>query len=375
MAWEILIALFHSVHFNAASFKPGSQELPLPGLPLYQMSIHITSQRYCALLLAFMALSATTNAWPEWYKSERAIMGTLVTVDIQHDDAAVANKCSEQVFDEMNRIDRSMSPFREDSELSRINRDAADHVIKVSDEIYHLIDRSLDISRASDGAFDITFASVGYLYDYRNRIHPTEQNIENNLNAINYRNIQLDPENKTVKFRQRNVRLDLGGIAKGYAVDNAIALLEQCGINNGLVSAGGDSRVIGSRDGKPWMIGVRHPRQKGKVIVRIPLSNSAISTSGDYERFFIESGKRYHHIINPDTGTSADKSWSATVIGDDATTTDAFSTTLFVLGADKAIKFIESQQGYDAIIIDHKGIMHYSSGLVPPEASQNVQHQ
>jgi FAD:protein FMN transferase len=302
-------------------------------------------------------------------------MGTLVIVDIWHDESAIADKCSNQVFDEMNRIDHSMSPYREDSELSSINQHAADHEVKVSDEIYHLLEKSLAVSRASDGAFDITFASVGYLYDYRNKLHPTEKNIENSLNAINYRHIQLNPQNKTVKFTQRNVRLDLGGIAKGYAVDNAIALLKQCGIKNGLVSAGGDSRVIGSHDGKPWIIGVRHPRQKDKVVVRIPLSDSAISTSGDYERFFIENGKRYHHIINPDTGTSADQTWSATVIGDDATTTDALSTTLFVLGAEKAIKFIESQQGYDAIIIDDKGIMHYSSGLAPPETPQNTQHQ
>lgn len=323
-----------------------------------------------ALYLALITLCVTTNAGAEWFKSERVIMGTSVTVDIWHDKPAIAKKCSGQVFDEMDRINESMNPYREGSELYTINQQAAKHEVQVSDEIYQLIDKSLDISKASKGAFDITFASVGYLYDYRNKIHPTQQNIENNLDSINYRHIQLDPKKKTVKFKQHNVRLDFGGIAKGYAVDNAIALLEQCGIKNGLVSAGGDSRVLGDRNGKPWVMGVRHPRQNNKVAVRLPLSNAAISTSGDYERFFIEDGKRYHHIINPKTGQSVEKTWSATVIGDNAMTTDALSTTLFVLGAEKAIKFIDSQNNVDAIIIDDKGKMHYSSGLMPPETSQ-----
>ncbi len=330
--------------------------------------------RCSAFLFAFVTLSATTNVWPEWFKSERAIMGTTVVVDIWHEQQSVADKCSQQVFDEMNRINQSMSPLRKGSELSHINQHAADHEVKVSDEIYQLIDKSLTLSRASNGAFDITFASVGYMYNYRNKIHPTEKTIENKLNAINYKHIELNPEDRTVKFKQKNVRLDFGGIAKGYAVDNAIALLKTCGIKNGMVSAGGDSKVTGDRNGKPWVVGVRHPRQKNKVVVRIPLSNSAISTSGDYERFFIEDGKRYHHIINPETGTPVANTWSATVIGNDAMTTDALSTTLFVLGAEKAIKFIETYQNVDAIIIDSKGEMHYSSGLMPPEEPQNAQY-
>ncbi|MDH5611415.1 MAG: FAD:protein FMN transferase [Gammaproteobacteria bacterium] len=321
----------------------------------------------------FVTLGASTNAWSEWYKSERIMMGTLITVDIWHDDPKVAALCGQQVFDEMQRIDRSMNPLNDDSDLSNINNNAADHEVKISNEIFYLIEKSLEMSEASEGAFDITFASVGYLYDYHNKTRPTKKNIEDKLSGINYRHIQLDPQNKTIKFKQKNVRLDFGGIAKGYAVDNAIKLLQTCGIKNGLVGAGGDSRVMGDRNGKPWVIGVRHPRDKDKVVVRLPLDNSAISTSGDYERFFIEGSQRYHHIINPKTGTSITNTWSATVIGDDAITTDALSTTLFILGAQKAIEFIESYQGVDAIIIDDKGKMHYSSGLTPPAEPQSAQ--
>ena len=322
------------------------------------------------MLFTVATLSITSSVQAEWYKSKEDIMGTLITVDLWHTNTDIARQCSKQVFDEMRRIDLLMSHLRDDSELSNINQHAAEEEVKISDETYRLIKKSLEISEASNGAFDITFASVGYLYDYRKNIHPSAKNIEAHINAINYKNIQLDPINKTVKFKQHNVRLDFGGIAKGYAVDNSIALLKQCGIKNALVSAGGDSRVIGNRDGYPWMIGVQHPRQKNEVVVRIPVSDSAISTSGDYERFFIEGDKRYHHIINPKTGTSAKKTWSATVIGDDAMTTDALSTTLFVLGSEKAMDFIESYKNIDAIIIDSKGKMHYSSGLTPPEKTK-----
>jgi thiamine biosynthesis lipoprotein len=165
------------------------------------------------------------------------------------------------------------------------------------------------------------------------------------------------------------VRIDLGGIAKGYAVDRAIDITRDCGIERAMISAGGDSRIIGDRGGRPWMIGIRHPRDSSGIALRLPLSDSAISTSGDYERFFIADGKRVHHIIDPDTGRSAGASWSATVIGPDALTTDALSTTIFILGAADGLALIESLDGFDAIVIDSGGKVHYSSGFQVPEAA------
>jgi len=163
------------------------------------------------------------------------------------------------------------------------------------------------------------------------------------------------------------VRIDLGGIAKGHAVDQGIEILRQCGIQSALLSAGGDSRILGDKRGQAWMTGIRHPRQKDKFIVAIPLSNTAISTSGDYERFFIEDGVRYHHILNPASGEPAQKSRSVTVLGPDATTTDALSTALFVMGPAQALSLVETLSGIDAIIIDAGGKIHYSRGLQPPE--------
>ena len=329
------------------------------------MKMGLTYMRTHGVLI-FTLLFITNNACAEWFKAERAIMGTQVVVEVWHEEAQLAKQCSQQVFDEMRRIDTLMSPYKEDSELSKINRLAARQPVNISAELYELIEQSLVFSKLSDGAFDITFASVGGLYDYRNRRKPGADEIQQKLPAINYRYIQLNDKTRSIAFAMQGVRIDLGGIAKGYAVDNGIAILRRCGIKNGLVSAGGDSRILGDRNGWPWVLGVKHPRQKDKVVVKLPLSNVAISTSGDYERFFIEDGKRYHHIIRPQTGQSVDETWSATVIGDKAMMTDALSTTLFVLDVKQALKLVAKLKGVDAIIIDAHGKMHYSQGLMPP---------
>ena len=156
--------------------------------------------------------------------------------------------------------------------------------------------------------------------------------------------------------------IDLGGIAKGYAVDRSIELLARAGIRNALVSAGGDTRVMGKRREWPWQVGIRDPRKDG-IVSMIPLEDAAISTSGDYERFFEQDGVRYHHILNPGTGDSAREVHSASVIGMQATDTDALSTSVFVLGVNKGLALINRIPDTEAIIIDNRGLLHYSDGL------------
>lgn len=309
----------------------------------------------------------------EWYQEQQTIMGTRINVELWHDDPAIAQQCKEKVFVEMHRIDALMSPFKSSSQLSQLNSEAADHPVRVSDELFSLIERAQKISELSNGAFDITFASIGRMYDYRQQIRPSEEAIQKQLSAINYRHIVLNPEKRTIAFARPGVSIDLGGIAKGYAVDNSIQILSSCGVTNALVSAGGDSRILGDKGNRPWMMGIQHPRKKPGLALVLPLSNSAISTSGDYERYFIENGQRYHHIISPSSGKSVSGTISATVIGPDATTTDALSTTLFVLGATRGLKLVETLPGFDAIIIDSGGQIHYSSGLQPPVDTEAAQ--
>jgi len=318
----------------------------------------------CSLLTVFLCLGIQSNAHADWYQQQRDIMGTRVSVELWHAEASVATDCSQRVFDEMDRIDALMSSYLDSSELSYINDNAGIAAVEISDELALLVEKSLYFSEISQGAFDITYASIGYAYDYRKRQQPSDQSVAKKLPAIDYHHIEL--ANSKIRFNNNAVRINLGGIAKGYAVDRAVDIIGQCGIGKAMVSAGGDSRIVGDRVGRPWVIGIQHPRDPEGIVLRLPLTDSAISTSGDYERFFIDNGERVHHIINPSTGRSAAASWSATVIGSDAMTTDALSTTIFILGAVKGLALIESLDGIDAIIIDSNGKLHYSSGFQEP---------
>jgi len=319
----------------------------------------------CRLILATLLCGAQSSALAAWQQQQRDIMGTRVSVEVWHSDDEVGAKCTARVFTEMDRINALMSTYRDDSELSYINRNASIEAVAISDELLYLLRRSIYFSEISTGAFDITYASIGYAYDYRKQQKPSDQLVTEKLPAIDYRHIEL--QDHKVRFNNSAVRIDLGGIAKGYAVDRAIDILQHCGIKRAMVSAGGDSRIIGDREGQPWVIGIQHPRDPKGIALRLPLSDSAISTSGDYERFYIENGERIHHIINPLTGRSAKGIWSATVTGSDAMTTDALSTTIFILGAVEGLALIENLDGIDAIIIDNNGKVHYSSGFQEPE--------
>lgn len=310
-------------------------------------------------LLLFMALPAGA----EWHSRAEAIMGTEVRVELWHEDAASARAAIGAVMDEMHRIDALMSPYKPDSELSQINREAAQKPLKISQEMFDLISRSLEFSKLSGGAFDITFSSVGYLYDYREHIKPSDAEIAKALPGVNYRHLQLDRKRRTIHFARSGVRIDLGGIAKGHAVDNAIALLKKRGITNAIVTAGGDSRLLGDRRGRPWHVGIRDPRRRDDVAMVLPLVNVAISTSGDYERYFEADGVRHHHIINPKTGKSASGVRSVTVIGPDGVTTEGLTKSVFIRGPQEGMRLIESLPNVDAIVIDATGNIFYSSRL------------
>jgi thiamine biosynthesis lipoprotein len=315
------------------------------------------------LLLGISLPMSAPPAHAQWLTGEEAIMGTAIRVELWADDEATGEAAIAAVMTEMHRIDRAMSPYKPESELSRINREAAERPVPISQEMFDILSRSIEFSKISGGTFDITFSSVGYLYDYRRHIKPTDKEIEQALPGIDYRHIQLDARKRTVRFARPGVRIDLGGIGKGHAVDNGIALLKKRGITQAIVTAGGDSRVLGDRGGRPWMVGIRDPRRKDNMVAVIPLINSAISTSGDYERYFEVDGERYHHILNPKTGRSATGVHSVSVIGPDATTTDGLTKPVFILGPEKGLRLIESIPGIDAVIIDADGKMFYSSGL------------
>ena len=319
-----------------------------------------------AIVVAISIISRPSHA--EWLGGTRALMGTEVSVQVWHDDKQDGLADIEEAFAEVARIEGLMSTYIETSEISRINRDAAQGPVAAGDELINLILRSLDISLLTRGAFDITFDSVGQHYDFRERYRPDAATIQEELSRIDYRLVEVDRLAGTVRFLAPGVRINLGGIGKGYAVERAVSLLRSRGIRHGIVTAGGDSRLLGDRLGQPFMVGIRDPRNDDKVALTIPLEDEAISTSGDYERYFEEDGQRYHHIIEPATGLPAGGVRSATIVGPDAVLTDALSTAVFILGVDQGLTLIATLPDYEGIVIDSEGRLFYSDGLQPPDS-------
>jgi len=329
----------------------------------------MTARRFAGLAGVLLAFALSTPAQAVWVEDTEAIMGTRVYVQLWADDAASGNAAVAAVMAEMRRIDALMSHYRPDSQLSLINQKAATEPVKVDPELFDLIKLSTHFSEITLGAFDITYASVGYLYNYPLHVHPTEEQIEAALPAVNWRNLIFDPAHHTIRFGHPGMRIDLGGIGKGYAVDRGIAILKARGIEHALVTAGGDSRLLGDHLGRPWLVSIAHPddpHNPDKVVTRIPLSDAAVSTSGDYERYFDEDGIRYHHIIDPHTGHSATRVRSATIIGPTATQTDGLSKTAFVLGPEKTLEIINRMPDFDAVFVAPDGRLLYSKGLRPP---------
>lgn len=292
--------------------------------------------------------------------------------DQQKADASAGERLCQSALNEFHRVEAVMSSYREDTEVSRINREAAQTPVPISAELQQVIEQAAIISRWSEGAFDITFASAGRLYDYREGRRPDDRQLEEAVQHIDYRQVLVNPEEGTVRFGSPGVRIDLGGIAKGYSVEAATAMLQQHGVRHARVSAGGDMRLLGDRRGKPWIVGIRDPRaeESAAPAVVLPLSDVALSTSGDYERFFIEDGERVHHILSPRTGKPAGEVQSVSVLGADATLTDGLSTAVFVMGVERGLAMIHRLPGVDAIIIDAQHRLHYSQGLMPPSADQ-----
>ena len=334
-----------------------------------QLFYLIRAAGLCLAFFTFLGIQvyADEKMSGDWYSDSAGIMGTNIYVEVWADSPQQANIAIQSVFTEMQRINQLMSPYIETSELSRINQMASTQPLKISTEMFDLLSLSKHYSELSKGAFDITFASVGYLFDYRQRRKPDNQQIDQLLSAVNYQLIELNEARSTVFFRHQDVKIDLGGIAKGHAVDNAIEILRRQGIQHALVTAGGDTKLLGDRRGRDWLVGIRDPRNSERQAVLLPLIDTAMSTSGDYERYFEEDGERYHHILSPKTGRSVKGVQSVSIVSDSSTANDALSTAVFVLGVEQGLSLINSIPEVDAIIMDADRKMHYSASLYQSE--------
>ncbi|HHT9145641.1 MAG TPA: FAD:protein FMN transferase [Candidatus Wunengus sp. YC61] len=291
-------------------------------------------------------------------KQTRMIMGTVAEVSIYSNDEKTAGNAIEEALNEMERMDRIMSNYKNDSELSKVNKKAAKSPVPCNAELLEVIEQSQYYSELSGGAFDITVSPIVALWGFfREKGHvPPDKEIEKLLPAVSYKNIVVKKNAETKKsgtvfFKDIKTQIDLGAIGKGYAVDKALEIIKKCGIDNGCINLGGNIYVLGTPPGKnAWKIGVQHPRNRDEILGYLELKNEATATSGDYERFFEFNGKRYSHIINPRTGRPVSGTIATTIVAPTGTEVDALSTSVFVLGHEKGMELIKKIPNADAMI-------------------------
>jgi len=299
-------------------------------------------------------------------KRSRLQMGTIFEITVSADPDKDAVPSIDSAFEEIARIESLMSEYNPDSAVSRINTQAGLSPVRVNDEMYMIFEKAIEASRITSGSFDITFAALRGVWDFKAtppRL-PSKSAIAAKIGLINYRDVILNPDKKTVFLRRKGMRAGLGGIAKGYAADQASKLLVSSGFANHIIFGGGDLKINGSKNGEHWKIGIRHPRDRKKIFARIPVTrDQAVVTSGDYESFFEINGTRYHHIIDPSTGYPARGCISVTVMAPTAVQADTLATGIFVLGPEKGLALAESMKDVEAFILDEKMKKYVSEGL------------
>jgi thiamine biosynthesis lipoprotein len=327
------------------------------------------------LLLTF--LCACTSHKERIYRKSKILMDTFVTITVVSNSENSAGKAIDNAFSEIERLEKLSNFFSSESEVSRINKNAGISGVRVLPDILDMLNKAIMVSEKTEGSFDVTIGPVISLYDFHKKIKPEESVIKKNLSLVNYRYLIINRDKSTAFLKKKGMLIDLGGISKGYAADKAVETLKRNGINSGLVSIAGDIKAFGLKpDGKPWKIGIRNPRippnpplvKGGKggfsddIMATLELEDMAISTSGDYERFFIIDGRRYHHLLSPRTGYPAQKCQSVSVITKEGAFTDAFATGVFILGPEKGIKVLE-KLGFDGIIVDSQGKVHTTPNI------------
>jgi thiamine biosynthesis lipoprotein len=318
-----------------------------------------------AAALATLALSCQPGG-QRLFKKSADIMYTRVTITVVSDSPERAETAIDAAFDEIRHLEKLLSFWTDDSEIAAINRNAGVSAVKVSPETLDIIEKSIFISEKTDGAFDPTIGPVIRLWDFHKKVLPDRGAVQEALGMVDYRQMSVDEGQSTAFLKKGGMSFDTGGIAKGYAADLAVESLRKAGISSALVAVAGDIRAFGTRPGgKPWRIGIRDPRPRDEddyLMATIELHDEAISTSGDYERFFIRDGVRYHHLLDPGTGYPSTRCQSVTVVADKAVYTDGLATGIFVMGPEKGLKVLR-ELGYEGIIVDAEGKTHVTPGL------------
>jgi thiamine biosynthesis lipoprotein len=298
----------------------------------------------------------------------REAMGTIISLSAWGEDDEQIVRAFEEVFAEFKRIDALMTTWTDDSEVSKINAAAGDGKgVPVSKELIDLLLAARRFSELSDGAFDVTIGSFAGVWKFDEDVDgsiPEDALVEERRKLVAYRDLVIDRGRRTARLKRAGQKITLGGIAKGYAVDRGVAILHARGLVDFIVQAGGDMYVAGQRGDRKWRVGIRDPRgARDDFFAMAEVADMTFSTSGDYERFVLKDGKRYHHIIDPRTGRPATASRSVTVMARDALTADGLSKSLFILGPEKGMALLKKLPGVEAVWVDAENKVHTTPGL------------
>ena len=316
------------------------------------------------LLFLFSIIGRSTAQQP--YKRILKLMGSRFDITVVANDSTQANKYIDTAVAEILRIEKLISSWDENSQTSEINRNAGIKPVKVNKELFDLIERALSISKLTDGAFDISYASMDKIWKFDGSMTkmPSKKEITASVEKVSYQNIVLDKKNGTVFLKLEGMKIGFGAIGKGYAADMAKTLLISKGVSSGIINASGDMNTWGKQpNGNEWKVAITNPMDKNKVFALLPITNGAVVTSGNYEKYVNFDGKRYTHIIDPRTGYPSAGIISVTVFAPKAELADALATSVYVMGKEAGLDRINQLPKIECIIIDDKGNITKSKNI------------
>jgi len=300
-------------------------------------------------------------------KKTLKLMGTRFEITVVAPNEEIGYINIDEAVSEIERIEKIISSWNKDSETSLVNKNAGIKPVKVSRELFNLIERSIKISEITDGAFDITYASMDEIWRFDGTMDkvPSEESIRKSVSKVGYKKIQLDHDNQTVFLPEKGMCIGFGAIGKGYAADRAKDLLVSKDVKGGIINASGDLTTWGTKvTGEKWLVGIANPLSKDKVFSWLPIIESSVATSGNYEKYIILDGKKYSHIIDPRTGYPTRGINSVSIFAKQAELCDAMATAVFIMGRDVGLHMINQIDGLEAVVIDAENKVHKSSGIM-----------
>lgn len=318
------------------------------------------------LILSVVWLMPILLSAQEKYTRTLKLMGSRFDITVVAQNENQGNTFIDMAVNEISRIEKIISSWNSGSETSKIIASAGIRPVEVDKELFDLISRAIQISELTEGAFDISYASMDRIWKFDGSMNhaPTNYEVEQSVSKVGYKNIVLNRENHSVFLKIKGMRIGFGAIGKGYAADKAKQLLISQGVIGGIINASGDLTTWGTQpDGTPWMVGITNPLNKDKVFSWFPLDNNAVVTSGNYEKYVEFNGKKYTHIIDPRTGWPVSGLTSVTVFAPKAELADALATSVFVMGLDTGLNLINQLPGVECVIVDDNGKIYKSENI------------